>query len=248
MAHYLSVELGGSGHMRIYEEETASSSCCSGPSTYRVVCLREAIRCANTPAVARNIFAYDEKIILVLSYSKASTNHNNSFLVVRRPCPAVKRILFIYLAYGRPSADFLYRELQEDTRVSQNLHLFTRHDWDSACFSLDACLRSLQKSTEDSPILLTTRNYRHIAVAMSKRHIPDLLKPFDAHVPQDYDGFLRLLAFQTGHKPETRANAYALEIAFPAKLQPDLIRRYLENSRVWHDFLLRAKATSLRPL
>jgi hypothetical protein len=82
------------------------------------------------------------------------------------------------------------------------------------------------------------RNYRHIAIAMSKKHIPNLLKPFDAHAPQDYDGFLRLLAFQTGHKPATHANAYALETAFPAKLQPDLVCRYLENSRVSHDFLL----------
>ena len=196
------------------------------------------IRWANTPAAARNIFVYDGKIILVFSYNKASTNYNNSFYVVRRSCPAVERILFVYLAYVRPFADFLYRELQEDYRTGQNRHLFTRHDWDSACFNSDACLRSLQKSTNDSPILLTMRNYRHIAIAMSKRHIPNLLKPSDPHAPQDYDGFLRLLAFQTGHKPATHANAYALETAFPAKLQPDLIRRYLENSRVWHDFLL----------
>jgi hypothetical protein len=65
-----------------------------------------------------------------------------------------------------------------------------------------------------------------------------LVKPFDAHTPQDYDGFLQLLAFQTGHKPSTHTSAYALETAFPAKLQPDLIRRYLENSRIWHEFLL----------
>lgn len=82
------------------------------------------------------------------------------------------------------------------------------------------------------------RRYRRIAIALSKKHLPALVKPFDAHTPQDYGGFLQLLAFQTGHKPSTHSSAYALETAFPAKLQPDLIRRDLENSRVWHKFLL----------
>ena len=54
----------------------------------------------------------------------------------------------------------------------------------------------------------------------------------------DYDGFLCLLSYQTGHRPLTHGSAYALENAFPTKLQPDLLERYLQNSRVWHDFLL----------
>ncbi|KAF2158467.1 hypothetical protein M409DRAFT_31022 [Zasmidium cellare ATCC 36951] len=87
-------------------------------------------------------------------------------------------------------------------------------------------------------VLISIRVYRHLAVAISKKHLPALLKPFDAHTPNDYDGFLRLLAFQTGHKPTTHAGAYALETAFAAKLQADLICRYLENSRIWHQFLL----------
>ncbi|GAB7336844.1 hypothetical protein MBLNU13_g00015t1 [Cladosporium sp. NU13] len=196
------------------------------------------IRWANTPAAPRNIFVHNGMVILVFSYNKAATNHNNSFYIVRRPCPTVERILFIYLAYVRPFSDFLFRELSENYGTSPNKHLFTRHDWDSACFNSDACLRCLQKSTTDSPIPMTMRRYRHIAIALSKKHLPALVKPFDAHTPQDYDGFLQLLAFQTGHKPSTHISAYALETAFPAKLQPDLIRRYLENSRVWHEFLL----------
>ncbi|KAJ9633941.1 hypothetical protein H2199_009190 [Coniosporium tulheliwenetii] len=57
-------------------------------------------------------------------------------------------------------------------------------------------------------------------------------------VREDYDGFLRLLSFQSGHKPLTHTGTYALEHEFPAKLQPDLIDRYLENSRMWHQFAL----------
>jgi hypothetical protein len=73
---------------------------------------------------------------------------------------------------------------------------------------------------------------------MSKRHIPSLLKQFDPYLPNDLDGFLSLLSFQTGHKPAIRSGAYALENGFPSKLQPDLIHRYLENSDIWQKFLM----------
>jgi hypothetical protein len=88
---------------------------------------------------------------------------------------------------------------------------------------------------------MTMRNYRQISVAMSKKHMPDLLKPFDPHTPNDLNGFLHLLSFQTGHKPSTHAGAYALERGFPSKLQPNLIHRYIENSDLWQKFLLISK-------
>ena len=92
---------------------------------------------------------------------------------------------------------------------------------------------------------MTMRKYRCIAIALPKKHLSALVKPFDAHTLRDYDGFLQLLAFQTGHKPLTHTSAYALESSFPAKPQPDLIRRYLENSRVRHEFLLIGQADAI---
>ncbi|EOA85687.1 uncharacterized protein SETTUDRAFT_56710, partial [Exserohilum turcica Et28A] len=50
----------------------------------------------------RNIFVYKGKVILVFSYNKANTNTNNSFYIVRSPCPIVQRILYVYLVYIRP--------------------------------------------------------------------------------------------------------------------------------------------------
>ncbi|ENI03218.1 hypothetical protein COCC4DRAFT_143923 [Bipolaris maydis ATCC 48331] len=76
------------------------------------------------------------------------------------------------------------------------------------------------------------------AVSIAKKHLPGLVAPFDPSTPKDYNGFLQLLAFQTGHRPVTHASAYALEHGFPTKLQPDLIDRYLVNSHMWHEFTL----------
>ncbi|KAF1828643.1 hypothetical protein BDW02DRAFT_614859 [Decorospora gaudefroyi] len=76
------------------------------------------------------------------------------------------------------------------------------------------------------------------AVSIAKKHLQALVAPFDPSTPKDYNGFLQLLAFQTGHRPVTHASAYALEHGFPTRLQPDLIDRYLVNSHMWHEFTL----------
>lgn len=64
-----------------------------------------------------------------------------------------------------------------------------------------------------------------------------MLLPFDPNLPKDRNGFLHLLAFQTGHTPSVHASAYALERGYPARLQPELIDRYFDNSFIWHRFL-----------
>ncbi|PVH90694.1 hypothetical protein DM02DRAFT_734466 [Periconia macrospinosa] len=104
-------------------------------------------------------------------------------------------------------------------------------------FSAADCSKSLEQATPDCPIRLQLGIYRHVAVAISKKHIPALLEPFDPNIPKDQNGFLHLLAFQTGHTPSIHASAYALERGYPARLQPELIDRYFENSFIWHRFL-----------
>ncbi|KAF2633122.1 hypothetical protein BU25DRAFT_445050 [Macroventuria anomochaeta] len=196
------------------------------------------LRWADTAAVQRNVFICQSQIMLVFSYNKASQNSNNSFFIVRVPCSAIERCLFLYLAYIRPFSDFLSRQLKlVNATAPTNPHLFTVYDSPSACFSPASCSKTLQQSTTECPIQLSFKIYRQVAVAVSKKHLPSLVQPFDPNAPKDYDGFLRLLSFQTGHNPSTHAGAYALDRAYPAKLQPELVERYFQNSRVWHRFL-----------
>lgn len=196
------------------------------------------LRWADTAAVQRNMFICQGRILLVFSYNKASQNSNNSFFVVRVPCALVERCLFLYLAYIRPFSDFLSRQLKlVNTSVPTNPHLFTAYDTPVSCFSSSVCSKLLQQSTPECPILLHFQMYRQIAVAISKKHLPGIVQPFDPHTPRDRDRLLRLLSFQTGHNPATHAGAYALDRAYPAKLQPELVEQYLEVSKVWHQFL-----------
>ena len=109
------------------------------------------IRWADSLASQRNVFVFQGKIVLVFSYNKASTHHNNSFYVVRAPCPAIQNALFVYLAYIRPFCDFLTRQLEVVRSTSTNVHLFTLHNSASGCFSTEHCNKSLQEATPESP-------------------------------------------------------------------------------------------------
>jgi hypothetical protein len=166
------------------------------------------------------------------------TNTNNSFYIVRSPCPLVQRILYLYLVYIRPFRSLISRSLEVLSKKSTNPHLFSTHDSATACFSPDQAHSSLKHSTAKCAVPMTTSLYRQIVVSIAKKHLPALVKPFDPNTPKDYNGFLQLLSFQTGRKPVTHASAYALEHGFPTKLQPDLIDRYLVNSHMWHEFTL----------
>lgn len=203
------------------------------------------LRWADTIAVQRNIFVYKGKIILVFSYNKANTNTNNSFFIVRSPSPVIQQILFVYLCFIRPFRDFLSRQKGTMSGYSTNPHLFTTHNEGMACFSAAKAHKCVQKAAYGLPFEISTSIYRQVAVSIAKKHLPTVTMPFDPNTPKDYNGFLRLLSFQTGHKPATHASAYALEHGFPAKLQPDLIDRYLENSHAWHKFTLTTETDTI---
>jgi hypothetical protein len=196
------------------------------------------LRWADTISVRRNIFIYKGKVILVFAYNKANTNTNNSFYIVRSPCPPVQRVLYLYLVYIRPFRSLISRKLGAQPSGSANPHLFSTHESATACFSSSKAHSSLKRSTAKCPTPTTTSLYRQTATSIAKKHLPALVTPFDPNTPKDYNGFLQLLAFQTGHRPVTHASAYALEHGFPTKLQPDLIDRYLVNSHMWHEFTL----------
>ena len=85
---------------------------------------------------------------------------------------------------------------------------------------------------------MKTAVYRQIVVSIAKRHLVSLTRQFDPHTPVDEGGLVKLMAWQCGHRPATHVQHYTLEREFPAQLQPALIDRYLENSRIWHEFNL----------
>jgi hypothetical protein len=94
--------------------------------------------------------------MLVFSYNKGSQNSNNSFYIVRVPCPVMGRCLVLYLACIRPFSDLLGRQLKLiKVNVPTNPHLFTAYDSPLACFGSAAYSKILQQSTSECPILIS---------------------------------------------------------------------------------------------
>lgn len=131
----------------------------------------------------------------------------------------------------RPFRDFLSRQLKRtSSQIHHNPYLFSIHQTEATCFSVDKYRQSLRLSAAGTSIKMNTSLYRQVAVSIAKKYLPQLVQPFDPHNPVNRNGILRMLAFQTGHLPKTHAHHYAMEREFPSQLQPDLINRYLYNS------------------
>ena len=147
----------------------------------------------NTIMTIRNVFLYQGQLILIFTYSKATMRHNNSFYVVHAPCPTIQKTLFLYLAYIQPFRNFLTRQLEVVNQSTTNSHLFSLSSNTSSAFSASVCLTSLRQSTSTSPIELGTSLYRQIAISIAKKHLTRLIQPFDANIPSDPNGLVRLL-------------------------------------------------------
>lgn len=144
------------------------------------------LRWADTISVRRNIFIYKGRVILVFAYNKANTNTNNSFYIVRSPCPLVQRILYLYLVYIRPFRSLISRNPGAQSKNSANPHLFSTHESATTCFSSDQAHSSLRKSTAKCATPTTTSLYRQTATSIAKKHLPSLVASFDPRATWPY--------------------------------------------------------------
>lgn len=69
----------------------------------------------------------------------------------------------------------------------------------------------LKRAVSGSPVCHSASMHWKITVSIDKKQLLALIAPLDPNKPKDYDGFLQLLSFQTGHKHATHTAAYALE-------------------------------------
>ena len=143
------------------------------------------IRWANTPTVSRNIVCFQKKLLLIFPYNKACTNTNNAFYIVRTPSPAVGGgrdcLPRLRSAVSRHAGSRIACVVYGARVESASVHPAQRGN---GVFQAEG-LSSKPTSSDISSAACAARMrmYRQIAVAMSKKHIPSLLKPFNAHAP-----------------------------------------------------------------
>jgi hypothetical protein len=106
--------------------------------------------------------------------------------------------------------------------------------WDSS--RLTSILK--KATTEAWKTSANTQLYRQLTIGITEKHVHEVHKPFNRFDDKSAAADVNVVfAWQSGHRPIQRAMTYGLDGAFPAKLQPALLRVYEWASTRWHEFL-----------
>ena len=202
------------------------------------------IKWCNTRHVMRNIFVYQGRLVVITEYTKARGRMNKSFYIVRFLPLLVSQILFQYLVYVRPFVEALSSQAQlrlgsqGAASLDQYSFAFTRTDDDRPFHTndLSAIISKQTKKVLGTP--LATASYRQATLAIAKQHIATIARPLDPYSARTGSNALLLgIAHQAGHTIQTLMDSYAINKAYPTRLQPELIYQYKMVSELWHQWL-----------
>jgi hypothetical protein len=86
---------------------------------------------------------------------------------------------------------------------------------------------------------LTTASYRQTSIAIARRQITIIARPFDQYstTNNSENTLLLSIAHQAGHTIRTLKDSHAIDKAYPTRLEPELIRQYENTSIQWHQWL-----------
>jgi Orsellinic acid/F9775 biosynthesis cluster protein D len=193
------------------------------------------IKWCNTRHTMRNIFVYHGRLMVLIEYNKTRASTNNAFYIARILPLTMSRVLFQYLAYVRPFCDTLRHQLQLASHSLNTHYLFTSKD---QLYTSDTLTKLIsQQAKKAGAGSLTIATYRQSVLAIAKQHITQIARPFDLEHPLDSDDPYLGIARQSGHRVQTLLESYALDRAYPARLQPELLAQYQRVSQSWHSWL-----------
>lgn len=198
------------------------------------------IKTHNSTTSARNIFLLHGQMIFVIEYHKARRTTNHAFYVVRYLPDTVGKMLFHYLVYVLPLVELIARHqyaVQPENGVSN--FLFRNIRANSACWKPEALTEILQHRSASLSMRFGISNYRQAVIAITKRHIRSIAEPFDIHDDKSphANPMEAAWSWQACHRPRQNGTSYAVDRAYPTRLQPELLRAYQWVSQEWHRWL-----------
>jgi hypothetical protein len=129
---------------------------------------------ANSRYHIRNVYVRYGTILLMTDNSKLKSSTEKPFWVVRAVPKSVARLLFLYIVYIRPFADSLQKVLAPQD-AERTAYLYVSYHSSRRHFSSTDGSSALQTLTGASSIPLKIGLYRQAAVAISKKHIENLI-------------------------------------------------------------------------
>lgn len=190
------------------------------------------IKTSNTAQVLRSIFVLNGRFFIVFEYNKTRRTTNQSFYVVRYLPPKLGVLLYQYLVYVRPFADFLCRQLGFPHLHSSEF-LFPDPKRRGKHLGSPQATQILRQATQHFPTPMTLALYRQTSLTIAKRYIPKLIQQKNFYKPKDTSDPYNMIAMGTGHHTRALLTAYAIDRAYPTRLQPELLELYLRLSTLW---------------
>lgn len=193
------------------------------------------IRYLNSKLSIRNLFFYDGRMIIIISYNKARASNNYAFHIVRYIPVDLSLSLLKYLAIVRPVWEFLAKMMRSARHDSREF-FFLDPNGRRKHLSSDQALDILRSRTRDLATPWTLSLYRQAALAIAKRHLSKLVEKINFYYPTSAADPIRMFAAGAGHHPRMLLTAYAIDRALPERLQPELLEMYRRLSDTWQEW------------
>ncbi|ENH73681.1 hypothetical protein Focb16_v005400 [Fusarium oxysporum f. sp. cubense] len=193
------------------------------------------IRYLNSKLSIRNVFFYDGRMIIIISYNKARASNNYAFYIVRYVPIDLSLSLLKYLAIIRPVWEFL-AETMRSARHDSKEFFFLDPNGRKKHLSSDQASDILRSRTQDLITPWTLSLYRQAALAIAKRYLAKLVEKSNFYYPSSAGDPMRVFAAGAGHHPRMLLTTYAIDRALPERLQPELLEMYRRLSNIWQDW------------
>ncbi|KAI3570585.1 hypothetical protein IWW34DRAFT_903267 [Fusarium oxysporum f. sp. albedinis] len=180
------------------------------------------IRYLNSKLFIRNVFFYDGRMIIIISYNKARASNNYAFYIVRYVPADLSLSLLKYLAIVRPVWEFLARKMHK-IRHDSNEFLFLDPNGRRKHLSSEQASGILRSRTRDLVTPWTLSLYRQAALAIAKRHLTKLAEKSNFYYPSSAGDPMRVIAAGAGHHPRMLLTTYAIDRTLLERLQPVLL-------------------------
>ncbi|KAH7327564.1 hypothetical protein BKA65DRAFT_462380 [Rhexocercosporidium sp. MPI-PUGE-AT-0058] len=181
----------------------------------------------------RNVFILHRRLIIVFEYNKSRAVNNHSFYVIRYLPLALSIAIYQYLVYIRPFMDFLYNQFGLAHLRSNPEFLFQDPSRKKKHLSSLQATDILRRMTAAFPSPMALALYRQASLAIAKRYISKLVERTDFYEPSSALEPKSMLAIGAGHSTRMLLTSYAIDHAYPTRLQPELLELYLHLSTLW---------------
>jgi len=193
------------------------------------------VKVYNTDQVLRNLFVLNGRFMIVFEYNKLKATNHRSFYVVRYLPSKLSNLLYQYLVYVRPFMDFLCTQLKIDhLRSAEFLFLDPRRK--TKHLSSTQATAAFRHATGQFPTQMTLSFYRQVSIAIAKRYISKLVQKSNFYEPKHASDPKNVLAFGAGHYAHAHLTSYAIDRAYPTRLQPELLELYRRLSTQWQQW------------